>query len=242
MEHQNLRERLDALLRGGAAGGQISEPHGGLRRHFLPWLNHPADGGHTSHLGGFLELFGGPDSVVLRGLVLDHVAPHSVSFRVVELAVVDGAGAELAEFLITRSVREEAAALAAPSRAADRDAAQLLQRAHQVARIWLATGHHQQPWGNGAAPRPGATLPLLHLAIAQLLTPDHLATPAGQRIVARLPVWLAGGGLECHRGPDGLHLPSDHYVAMVNDLDSPIPPMLICAGEGVATRLQPILE
>lgn len=239
MDIPTLRDRLTAALRSGAAPDQLVDlQHGGLRRSFLPFDVDLSDGAFSSNLGGFLEVYGEHDRAIVRGMVLDHMALHSVSFRVVELTVVDRAGADLAQFLISRSADEEGAALGARRRtAADRSAAQALFRAFQVARLWLATGHHQLPWDDGSPRRPGATLPILHLAITRLLTPKQIATPAGQRLMARMPVWLAGGGLECQQTAEGLVLPESHYVAMANDLDSPIPPMLICNGDGMTTRL-----
>jgi len=238
MDIPTLRDRLTAALRSGAAPDQLVDlQHGGLRRNFLPFDVDPSDGAFSSNLGGLLEVWGDHDRAIVRGMVLDHMALHSVSFRVVELTVVDRAGADLAQFLISRSADEEGAALGARRTSADRSAAQALFRAFQVARLWLATGHHQLPWDDGSPRKPGATLPVLRVAITRLLTPKHVATPAGQRLMARMPVWLAGGALECQPTADGLVLPESHYVAMVNDLESPIPPMLICNGDGMTTRL-----
>lgn len=104
-----VRDRLTTELRRGAADMQlVGLEHGGLRRSILPVDVLLADGTHTSNLGGFLEVLPGAARVHLRGMVLDHVASHSVSFRVVDLQVQDPAGADLAAFLIGRTVDEEA--------------------------------------------------------------------------------------------------------------------------------------
>lgn len=249
MTNADIPEMLLKALRAGADVLQLVDlPHSGLRRHFLPVSVDLADGPHTSNAGGFIELLPDADHPLVRGMVLDHMTPYSVSYRVLEISVTDRARADMAHFLIARSVDEERAALGARRTtaaeggagrsAADRAAAAVLYSHHQVARLWLASGHHQLPWDDGSKRKPGAGLPVLHLAITRQLTATHLATPAGERLVARLPVWLATGGFECASdGEGGLLLPDHHYVAMVADLDSPIPPMLISNGNGMSTRL-----
>lgn len=248
MTNAAIRERLLKALRADADELQLIDlPQGGLRRQFVPVSVDLSDGPHSSNAGGFIELLAEDKHALVRGMVLDHVAPHTVSYRVLEISVTNRARADMAHFLIARSVDEERAALAARRTttagrgAADRAAATLLYRYHQVARLWLASGHHQLPWDDGSPRKPGASLPVLHLSITQLLKPKHLKSPAGERLMLRLPVWLATGGVECTGdGEGGLLLPDHHYVAMVADLDSPIPPMLICNGDGMSTRLMAI--
>lgn len=232
MAHDYLHE-LNALLRGDASPDVEPTPVGGVRRRFLPCVLQLADGPHPTCLGGHLLTARRGDLAMLLGVVLDDARGTEVGLRVVELPVIDPTSLHLATFLISRTDQEFAAAASAPHAQRDQEMALWIHHALQMAQVYVDSGHHRLAWRPlpNVAKAVGDRLPFFRLSFTDRLTRAHLATAQAAKFLERIRSWLGRDQLQLRTAKDGLLLPEGYFVAMVNNMVSPIPPVLMRHGD-----------
>lgn len=232
MAHDYLHE-LNALLRGDASPDVEPAPGGGVCRRFLPCVLQLDDGPHPTYLGGHLMTARRGGLAMLLGVVLDEARGTEVGLRVVELPVIDPTSLHLATFLISHTDQEFAAAASAPAARRDLEMALWIHRALQMAQVYVDSGHHRLAWRPlpNVAKAVGDRLPLFRLSFTDRLTRAHLATAQATEFIKRTRAWFAREKMLLHNTPDGLLLPEGYFVAMVNNMNSPIPPILMRHGD-----------